>query len=214
MSIPRDSNIVTLAVIGTAGRDPNKQLTKDHFKYMCDTFDEFIESHHLLEGDKQLVVVSGGSAWADHVVVDRFLNDPNRFKLILYLPCPIVDTEIDDDDDDVCYKRRYQYLDTGSIDWYKNPGRISNMYHDQFESIMCVDPIGQIIQAKEKGAILDTSSNGFHNRNTKISKSDLIVAFTFGEDQPEIGTGTHETWKQSLSKKKYHYSLSKITTRS
>ncbi|EFA74508.1 hypothetical protein PPL_00006 [Heterostelium album PN500] len=179
--------MVTLSIIGTAGRDKTKKLTLDHFNYMHYIVEQFIDNNNLLDKEqkseqkdtKSLTLVSGGAAWADHVAVDFFLKkseiyDNDTLKLILYLPCKIV---IQDGE--------HRYYDSGSKDWRVNPGKMSNTYHKAFGSVIGRDTIKEIVDTK---ATLDTTSKGFHARNTKVSKSDYIIAFTFGAgDQPEAG---------------------------
>jgi hypothetical protein len=55
---------------------------------------------------------------------------------------------------------------------------------------------------------LSPQSLGFHNRNTSIAKSDYIIAFTWGKEQPEAG-GTLDTWKKACGEK-VHVSLGEL----
>ncbi|KAN0038797.1 hypothetical protein ACTA71_000987 [Dictyostelium dimigraforme] len=188
--------MISLSVIGTAGRNKSKPLTKKHFEFMCNTLDSFLEDKKL--DLKDLIIVSGGAAGADHVAVHTFLQNKSTTKLVLYLPCEIIKASNQCD---------YEYKDTGVNNWRTNPGRMSNTYHRIFQNAIGRNSINEIIQAKEAGATLDTSSNGFHDRNSKVAKSDYIVAFTFGEgDIPEKG-GTLDTWNKSKSKNKFHFTI-------
>src|SRR5699024_2276486 len=56
------------------------------------------------------------------------------------------------------------------------------------------------------GATLDTSSKGFHERNTKVAQSDYLIAFTFGLDRPVSG-GTLDTWKKATTNNKFHFTI-------
>lgn len=62
-----------LAVIGISGR--NKQdlskLKLDSIEWMMDTIDSYVEN--IIENpNDQVVLVSGGSAWADHAAIRLF----------------------------------------------------------------------------------------------------------------------------------------------
>ncbi|GAM21826.1 hypothetical protein SAMD00019534_050010, partial [Acytostelium subglobosum LB1] len=190
----------TLSIIGTAGRDLTKPMSILQYEFMCVSVQSFMVINKL--HTKELTLVSGGAAWADHVAVDLFLKSYPRFKLILYLPCEIVKGE----------DGTYQYLDNGSKDWRTNPGRTSNIYHNSFKSIIGRDTIQEIIDAKELGAVLDTSSKGFHDRNTKVSKSEYLVALTFAEGLAPSSGGTLDTWNKSKSINRYHFTVKPVST--
>jgi len=56
---------------------------------------------------------------------------------------------------------------------------------------------------------LNTESHGFHNRNSQVAKSDYVIAFTWGKEEPEDG-GTLDTWNKSKGKK-IHISLQELS---
>ncbi|KYQ88794.1 hypothetical protein DLAC_10591 [Tieghemostelium lacteum] len=188
--------MTTISIIGTAGRNKRNPLLISHFEYMCNKVKSFISQHELLSKSKEITLVSGGAAWADQIAVELYLEDPIKYNLILYLPCPIVEKE-----------NKYVYYDSNSSDWRLNPGRSSNNYHISFTKQIGKDSIGDIMKAKELGAVIDTSSNGFHSRNTKVAKSDYILAFTFGKGEIPEKSGTLDTWNKSKSTNKYHFTL-------
>ena len=87
-----DEKNVSVAIIGTAGRgvDVVSLLNHQMFRKMCESAANIILNDWKLDPAK-VTLVSGGSAWSDHVAVDLFLND-KRFetsKLLLWLPCKI-----------------------------------------------------------------------------------------------------------------------------
>ncbi|EGG21939.1 optic atrophy 3-like family protein [Cavenderia fasciculata] len=208
----------TISIIGTAGRDKTKRLTSDHFAYMCQCVESYIADKGLLLSSNQpsslqkstVTLVSGGAAWADHVAVDIYLRNPQLYNLVLYLPCPIVKVGGGDDgsSSSTTSSTKYQYLDTLSKDWRTNPGKTSNNYHNiMSKELGGRDTIKEIMDAHELGAILDTSSKGFHTRNTKVSKSDYLIAFTSSTSGQPEGGGTLDTWTKSKSLNKIHFTL-------
>eukprot|EP01035_Chromulina_nebulosa_P018280 gene18280-23957_t len=82
----------TVAIIGTAGRGSDKnKMTKEIFFAMISKAEDIIQNQFKLE--KSIVkLISGGSAWADHVAVRLYINsimDESYNSLCLYLPCHI-----------------------------------------------------------------------------------------------------------------------------
>ena len=83
--------MIYLAIIGTAGRnDDADKLTDQHFKYMIKTSRDYIKTL-----DDDVTLVSGGSAWADHVAIRLFKKD--KRDLILYLPYKFNNNKYEDD---------------------------------------------------------------------------------------------------------------------
>src|SRR5580765_5330998 len=78
--------MIRLGIIGTAGRKPEelKLLTKEHMVWMADNVRSYIKEILKTTPDK-VVLVSGGSAWADHVAVQLYL-EKEFGGLELYLP--------------------------------------------------------------------------------------------------------------------------------
>ena len=112
----------------------------------------FIQALNLSYANIQLV--SGGSAWSDHLAVGGFLDYP-EMKLVLHLPCKWTGI---------------QFLDSGSYDWRLNPGRSINNYHHTFSDKVEINSLGEIQQAISKGAIIHDEYKGFHDRNLAVGK--------------------------------------------
>ncbi|EGC34220.1 hypothetical protein DICPUDRAFT_153621 [Dictyostelium purpureum] len=194
-----------ISIIGSA-REP--LLKKQHYSYMYDTFKKFLKDNNINSND--IILVSGGAAWSDHVAIKAFLNNLGS-ELIIYLPCELIKVSslstnsLDNDGE----SSNYQFKDNGNKDWDYNPGASLNYYHRIFSKEVGVNnSINEIIKAKEKGATIDTTSNGFLERNDRVSDSDIIIAFTFSkESEPKKGSGTSYTWEKSKSKFKYHFTL-------
>lgn len=86
-----------------------------------------------------------------------------------------------------------------------------------FEKVTGRNSFKDLATALSRGATLDTSSKGFHARNTLVArKADYMIAFTFHQgDTPGEKGGTADTWrkaKQLDKKHKIHVSLSTILT--
>lgn len=182
-----------VSIIGTSGRsaDPRSpELTLELYYKM------FSRAQQLLSTlpEKQIQLVSGGAAWADHLAVSLFLT--GRYGgLKLYCPAPF---------------ENGAFKDTGVVDWIRNPGGTLNYYHRSFSKRVQGDTLGQIGEAITKGAIIDSSSSGFHQRNSEVAKSEIVLAFTWGKDEPKSG-GTGDTWRKVPSTSyKLHVSLDTV----
>ncbi|KAN0027792.1 hypothetical protein ACTFIV_009616 [Dictyostelium citrinum] len=197
-SLRQPKSTTTIGVIGTTGRDKSRPLSRKHFDYLGDTFEQYLnnlKTQHNIDPNN-ITLVSGGAAWSDHVAVDYFLKNSTTCKLILYLPCLIVGKKVDDK------TTLYQF------DIEHPNGVITNGYHSNFSKQIGRDTILDIIKAKELGAILDNSAFGFKNRNTCIAAtSDFLVAFTGAIGPAPLGGGTLDTWKKSKSLYKHHISI-------
>ena len=127
----------------------------------------------------------------DHVAVKLFLR--HRCKLQLFFPC----------------KWDYgKFVDTGESDWRVNPGQPANRYHNEFTAITGCKSLEEIQRAIDAGAIIKTSSGGFHVRNTAIAENTgYMIAFSWSRgDRPTIG-GTADVWRKCNTVYKMHVSL-------
>jgi len=66
-----------------------------------------------------------------------------------------------------------------------------------FSSFQDINDVVQFNNDDKFGASV-TIGNGFHDRNCEVAKSDIVLAFTRGEDGP-IDGGTKHTWNKALS---------------
>lgn len=199
---------ITLSIVGTAGRkDDGKKLSKKHFEAMCIVASGLMEQ--LAESNYPIThLVSGGAAWADHVAVRLFL-DKKAPHLRLFLP-------------DLWENGAYH--DTGERDPFKNPGGTANYYHKLFLNATGIHSLSQIQTAKGEGAeLIDRKTNkdgkvqplGFHPRNALVSKSDFILACTYGKEHEVKDGGTadtvrkylHRVRKENIFDKSFHYDL-------
>eukprot|EP01031_Cornospumella_fuschlensis_P025223 gene25223-30465_t len=148
-----------------------------------------------------VVLVSGGSAWADHIAVRLWLesmlscNDSDNYAgLNLFLPC-----DFD--------------LTATSLKFRGYVGETLNKLHAEFTRKMKneFDSQADLLCALALGADVNCSFPGFFNRNMQVAKSEYVIAYTWGESiaLPK-GGGTKHTWSQCVTKNKVHVPLSSL----
>lgn len=180
-----------MAIIGTAGRGSAiTRLDKKVYNTMVAYAIKY--ANELGISPEDLVLVSGGAAWADHVAVSIFLhgrgdNDkPQVCKgLELHLPAPFL-------------------MDPAA---YENTqcGRTANGYHRQFAKKVTGDgrrSLSGIKKAISLGAQVTVYDgpgySPFFTRNSEVAKADIVLAYTFGVgDAPQDG-GTKDTWNKAV----------------
>lgn len=221
------SDIIRVAIIGTAGRRPHElaRLNEHSFKCMLDRSREIIQ-HHFRLSTRNVMLVSGGSAWADHVAVRMFIDDmydaPFR-GLRLYIPAPFAKPNTSSSSSyssssssrvECPHSHSFEFYDTGYSSWHLNPGHTLNMYHHQFNKEMknqC--SFVDFATAEAFGAIFDSSAHGFHASNALVAQSDYVIAFTFGSEtctsifdaaSVPADEGTLDTWKKANNAVKLH----------
>jgi len=198
--------IVRIAIIGSAGRgaDANK-MSFEIFNSMVETASYLIQNKLAIDCENSdLILVSGGSAWSDHVAVKLWQADQQlptserKFSGIhLYLPCEL--EKMRDQD-------KWRFRDTATNN--NNCAQTLNYLHEEFSGKMQIDSITELFNLND--AQSDSSklrvktivnNKGFFARNADIAKgSDRMIAFTWGNDstsssQPTSG-GTLNTWTQ------------------
>ena len=172
--------MTTVSIIGTAGRHGKmKSITKSIFDQMCYTAEQTILKLGLKFSEIELV--SGGAALADHIAVKLFLLLNTNLRL--EIPC---NWDFD----------KKQYVDNGQYDWKSNPGRVSNLYHRQFQQATGINSLEEINTVLQNINCKYNIGTGFHNRNNEIAKSEYVIAFTFNS---ELDGGTLDTWNKSKS---------------
>lgn len=169
-----------ISIIGTAGRDKNILMTRDHWLWMVDVAKRKIPKGSYL--------VSGGAAWADHVAVQLFL-DGHASGLDLHLPAPI--------------NKEGWFISNG----HKSAGGVANYYHNQFDLHLGRHAISDIIQCSTMdncdGTVQPVSNNysGLFKRNAIVAASEGLLAFTFGHGDIPADGGTLDTWNKSKGEK-------------
>jgi len=159
------------AIIGTAGRNEDgDKLTLEHYNFM----------YKMAKKRVGKTVISGGSAWVDHVAV-RLFNRGHCEKLILYLP--------------------FQFKKGKFTDNYLNS------LHKKFSDKCGIDSLAEISEAIDNGCKV-IIGNGFLDRNTMIAKKCTdVLAFTFGSGKVPKPGGTRDTWDKVKHNNKVHVSL-------
>jgi len=181
-----NSMSIRVSIIGTAGRD-TIPLTKDIYNAMIVRARQIIYDEFKL-AEENVMLVSGGSAWSDHVAVTLWFKGNNTYRgLTLYLPCPFTNG---------------QFVDNGKRGSIANPGPRLNQLHGQFSQAIGRNTLCDLTTVRALGGVLDETSNGFHARNTQVAKSELLIAFSWGTDpnMPEDG-GTKDTWNKCRGRK-------------
>jgi hypothetical protein len=187
-----------VSIVGTAGRkEDGQKMSRELYFKMVKRAESML--YTLCKGGdpiETIDLISGGAAWADHIAVSLYLMEVAR-SLTLYLPC-----HFNPSDGYVGFEP------TGPESEEKETARIANYYHDMFSKKMGRDTRQGIANAYLKGAKLQVIDGGFKTRNLLVGKCDVLMAFTWGEDeyQPKDG-GTLHTWKNSLAPIKLHYPL-------
>ncbi|XWV26538.1 hypothetical protein QJ857_gp0529 [Tupanvirus soda lake] len=179
--------MLRLGIIGTAGRKPQDYdvLSAEHMEWMADNIKSYI-IHVLQTTTDNIILVSGGSAWADHVAVQLYLQE-NFGGLELYLPT-IFDT------------KNKKFANT-------HEGRTLNFLHSKCAEKTKCDVFHELYKVVSNPNVKVVVKRGFFPRNTLISQNcDHLIAFTFGEYAPTDG-GTYDTWKKTTHNNKIHFSL-------
>lgn len=173
---------VRVAIIGTAGRESgagsSKQLDANVFRKMCEAAMRVMVDEWKLDLSK-VTLVSGGSAWSDHVAVELFLHDTrcSSSKLALYLPCKFVDGQFKDEQS-----------------WHRC-GKTLNQLHTHFSTKLGRSSLNDITLAAKRGATLDSSGRGFFGRNLKVGQvANYMIAFSAATGSQPSDGGTAHTW--------------------
>lgn len=176
-----------LAIIGCAGRNTNQlnKLSASTMQYMYDNVMLYISC--VLELlPENIILVSGGSAWSDHVAIQLYLQE--KFAgLELYIPANF-------DTNNKKFEDSYE-------------GKILNSLHESFAKKINYDVFQELYDVINDPNVKVIFKKGFFQRNTLISQNnDCLLAFTFDEIKPLSG-GTFDTWNKTKHQNKIHFSL-------
>ena len=179
-----------ISIIGTAGKNARSHeramLDKNLFIKMAQAaLDIFPKDNHLL--------VSSGTAYAEHIAIWLFLNGPNlKMQNTLHIHLPsLFDLE---------QKRFYGNTDAD----------VANLYHRYFTWRTGINSLGEIAQALQMESCTHTISNGFKEWNLLVGNTDLLIAFTFGADGMPDTHGTRHTWMHSTAQQKIHIPIQSL----
>jgi hypothetical protein len=177
-----------IAIIGTAGRDKTKPMSKALWEWMlADARKRIPLNSHL---------VSGGAAWADHVAVALFLEG-HASTLTLHLPAPLSPERF--------------------IGPRGSSASAANYYHQLFSNTIGENTIQQVYTCCTKencdGSFEEAvpGYGGMFARNLKVARDcDFgMLAYTFGEGAVPADGGTKDTWDKATCEpsRKVHVSL-------
>lgn len=166
---------IKIAIIGS--RDLQNTLP---FEELVERVKKEIESH------KNVILISGGSSWADFIAVYLFYLYPELVsKLILYLPC--------------------NFDATGFVacDGDGGAAKTLNILYKEFETHTKINSINIMNKVNAEYHVVP----GFLPRNDEIAKNcDIVIALSRGITQPD-SKGTLYTWNKCINKKRIHISL-------
>lgn len=190
---------VRVSIIGTAGRKEDaRKMNRALFHRMVETAQEIITGTFRLK-NSDVVLVSGGSAWADHVAVRLWLES-----------AAAASTEEEEEEQPLPEEEEE---DGGGLLFMPDSatGATLNELHRAFSAAMAggFHSRADLLRAWALGAELDCVHPGFLNRNLQIAKSEYVIAFTWGDSprQPKEG-GTKHTWDHCAhATKKVHVPL-------
>jgi len=178
--------MTSISIIGTAGRnDDAAKLNQGVFTKMNIKVNEILCD---IGSREDRILVSGGAAWADHVAVIQYLNGFAK-QLILHLPAKF-------DMDKRCF--------VGSKD-----AEISNYYHKKFSDNMGVDSLFQLWMAIDQKAVV-CNWPGFKARNSRVAKSQYIIALTYNNGNIPKDGGTKHTWDMATTPNKIHIDIGSL----
>lgn len=164
-----------IGIIGTAGRrNDGARLTAKLYKKM---FADSLERIQEQVDGEEVILVSGGAAFADHLATSHYLAG-NADELWLFLPADF---------------KEGKFVEKG----FRSPGSTANYYHSKFSKVMGGDTLDGITEAIKQGARITVNKSGFLARNKQVARCvDYLIAYTFGSgDEPKDG-GTANTYKQ------------------
>lgn len=180
-----------ISIIGTSGRGHNSELMdKNLYLSMLQKVSNIVDSLGI--GNECVDLISGGAAWADHLVISLMIMNrqntisENYKSVTLYLPCDWRDGK---HDDNCC------------------TGKTANNLHKKFSNIININSLDQIEWCKNNGGIIDSSNKGFKNRNTVVAKCDILIAFTWFEGNKPLSGGSCDTWNKAKNANRIHIPL-------
>lgn len=188
------SQPIKVGIIGTAGRQgSDQQLSRTLFEKMVDQA-RYTILHTWQLKPRNVKLVSGGAAWADHVAVRLFAS--GEFPhLTLHFP-----TRWD------AQAQRFSYE--------TKTGQSANHYHSLFSEALQGDSWQELQDAIQKGARVLDHYDGFFDRNDHVAReSDFLLAFTLEHGlEPSRRSGTYYTWSRCHLPpwKKTHISLTQL----
>ena len=170
--------MVRISIIGTCGRSNQELLTQQLFFDMIVKVIDIIDNEFKLD-TSEVILVSGGAAWSDHIAVKLF-NEGAYPNLELNFPT---------------YFRDGKFINN-------NTGNTSNMYHKVFSGVCDINSLEEISEAISNNCSIRVGK-GFLDRNNYVADCDYMIAFTFNNGDIPAKGGTLDTWNKCKSVKKH-----------
>lgn len=175
----------SIAVIGTAGRDKTKPMTRKLWMWMVH------HAMHTIPAGNHLI--SGGAAWADHLAVCLFLEGHAK-ALTLHLPAPLGIQGFNGPE--------------------RSSATAANYYHTKFSEAIGYSSFQEILEATDDAHCQYTHQaeapgyGAMFARNLLVARNaKALIAYTFGEGTEPADGGTRDTWNKSSAIDKLHVSL-------
>ena len=162
----------SLAIIGPAGRQADQDRLKgDSYQRMVEAAIKLMV--HLKIDPKELTLVSGGAAWADHIVVTLALMGVVPYeRVILHLPAELSEAGYE-----------------GDNEWTSKVASTANYYHKLFSRKVGCASLSELVKVRSLGAQVFVDKGGFKSRNSKVAKAvsenGILLAYTFGNSLVE-----------------------------
>lgn len=184
-----NKEIINIGIIGTAFRKHEaKKLNNVIYDKMYNKLCELLKEIQKTNPTKQLHLISGGAAGADHLAVQYYLSEnKNLCEPTFYIPAKWID-------------KKFDILGDGSA---------ANYYHETFSKVLYNDKRKTLNELDQVAQFFQTGRN-FKERNTLIARqaTDYLIAFGFVDDlNKEKFGGTVDTWKKSKAKKKIYIKI-------
>ena len=190
------ATLTRIAIIGSAGRKKDaSKMSLAVFKAMICSTKQLLQSWNI--DITNIVLVSGGSAWSDHVAVKLYLEellstDKGFAGLELHLPCQLL---VDD---------TFPKFDSSQC------GQTLNGLQHQFSNICKFSSVQDLRCAVHLGASIRVHKKGFLERNLFVGNVDRLIAFTWNNGVKPKEGGTLHTWNHSSASMKVHVSLGSL----
>lgn len=182
-----------IGITGVTGSyGPDLIFTKETLENITNTIERYMKDCHIHH------IVSGGAPGVDFAAIKVFLDKKCCENMTLCLPC-----EFD--------PSQNMFVETGLEGWKLNPGEYMNSQYKKFsQEIDHPNAMMLISQAIQTGANVKVfGENGFTERNREIAKSEILLAFTWMENEPAQFGGVRETWNfaEEMSNTCVHFKI-------
>lgn len=178
LALTRGRHVVRVAVVGSAGRlDDAARIGPGLWRAVLERAGSWTK---VLQGSASAVhLVSGGSAFADHLAVRLFL-DGRAEGLTLHLPA--------------AFDREARRFAGGPA----SPGTRLNALHEAFAQAAGVPSLAELAEAiGRRASVTARAHDGFEARNRAIAADcETLVAFTFGPKSFDVRPG-RQGWRDA-----------------